>query len=233
VASVEDKRRLFERVLRLRRAERDVPGNRDIVAVRADLEEELGGVVSPHMAAQLLGVSHTALARWIKAGDVPVVPARSGRKGVPVGALVELYESLNREREAGRRRRHHLEPVMLEQRDRAERLDPAALVADSAPDDDQHRRAQRRALAYHRALSRRLRRSMVDDALHQVWRWRDSGRIDPHYAAEWESILRRPVREVRQRISEDSSYADDLRQNSPFAGMLSEAERRRIFEEVR
>ncbi len=73
----------------------------------------------------------------------------------------------------------------------------------------------------------------MDDALHQVWKWRDSGRINPHYAAQWESVLRRPVKEVRRIISEDSRFADDLRQNSPFAGVLSEPERRKIMREVR
>jgi hypothetical protein len=32
---------------------------------------------------------------------------------------------------------------------------------------------------------------------------------------------------------EESGEADDLRQNSPFAGALSEAERRRVLGEVR
>jgi hypothetical protein len=233
VSSVESKRRLFDQVLRLRRAERSAPGNQDIVAVRSELEDELGGVVTPSLAAQILGVSHTALARWIRAGDVPVVPSPNGRNAVPVGALVDLYEAINRERAEGRRRRHTLEPVMVAHRKRADDLDPAKLAPLPEPDEDPHRRSQRRALAYHRALARRLRRPMIDDALHQVWRWRDSGRINPHYAAEWESVLRQPVRDVRRIISEDSREADDLRQNSPFAGMLSEAERRRVFADVR
>jgi hypothetical protein len=31
----------------------------------------------------------------------------------------------------------------------------------------------------------------------------------------------------------DDAHADDLRQNSPFAGLLTEPERRRILEEIR
>jgi hypothetical protein len=38
---------------------------------------------------------------------------------------------------------------------------------------------------------------------------------------------------VRRIIGEDGQDGHDLRQNSPFAGMLSEAERRRILEQVR
>jgi hypothetical protein len=74
---------------------------------------------------------------------------------------------------------------------------------------------------------------MVDDALRQVWKWRLQGRIDPHYANRWERVLRGSVAEVRRSISEDSQDAGDLRQSSPFAGMLSEPERRKLFQQVR
>lgn len=232
MASVDSKRQRFEQVLRLRRAERAAPDNRDIVAVRAQLEDELGGTLSQSMAARVLGVSHTALARWIRAGDVPVVPTPSGGRGIPVPAVLALYESTTQARSDAHRRLHMLEPHMIEQRQRAETLDTRDLVDLPDPDEDPHRRSQRRALAYHRAVARRLRRSTADDALHQVWRWRDSGRINSEYAERWESILRRPVKEIRRIIGEDSRFADDLRQNSPFAGTLSEPERRRVLRDV-
>jgi hypothetical protein len=82
-------------------------------------------------------------------------------------------------------------------------------------------------------LARRLRRSMIDDARHLVWQWRDGGKIDARYAEQWEEVLQRPVGEVRRIIGEDTSRGRDLRQNSPFAGMLSEAERRQILRLVR
>ncbi len=99
--------------------------------------------------------------------------------------------------------------------------------------EDGHRRAERRSLAYHRVLAARLRRPMVDDALRLLWKWQDAGRIDERYAAQWEQVLRSPLADVRRIISEDGRRARDLRQNSPFAGMLSEPERRRILAEVR
>jgi hypothetical protein len=74
---------------------------------------------------------------------------------------------------------------------------------------------------------------MVDDARHRLSQWREEGTIDPRYAARWDDVLSRSVAEVRRLIGEDSEAGRDLRQNSPFAGMLSEAERRRIFDEVR
>jgi hypothetical protein len=63
--------------------------------------------------------------------------------------------------------------------------------------------------------------------------WLDQGKIDPRYAQQWDEVLRRPVTEVRRAISEDTPQMRDLRQNSPFAGMLSEPERRKIVEEIR
>jgi len=65
-----------------------------------------------------------------------------------------------------------------------------------------------------------------------LFRWRRQGRIDPGYADRWAEMLERPVAEIRRALREQSQDADDLRQNSPFAGMLSEPERRRILREV-
>ena len=233
---IERRKRLLRNIALLRRAERAAPGNPDIVAVRTALEEELGGTVSRRLAADFLGVSHAALARWIKAGDLALVHDAEGRPRVPVTELLSLHDAVTEERNSGRRRRRVLEPVMTEGRRRAEQTNFSELApADARPGETPggHRRAERRSLAYHRAVARRLRRPMLDEALHRVWQWRDQGRIDPRYADEWEAVLRKPVNEVRRIISADDPTARDLRQNSPFAGMLSEAERRKMLAEVR
>jgi len=73
---------------------------------------------------------------------------------------------------------------------------------------------------------------MVDEARYLLWKWRGQGKLDDRYADRWEEVLWRPLAEIRSTISEDSLPAADLRQNSPFAGMLSEAERRKIIQEV-
>src|SRR5271170_5347824 len=113
MAVVDRKKQLFENILRLRRAGRALPESRDIAAVRHALEDELGESVSQRLAASLLGVSHTALARWIASGDVATVYRANGRSEVPVAALLELYEAVERERATGQRRRHVLEPTMM------------------------------------------------------------------------------------------------------------------------
>ena len=232
MTSNERKKWLFEQIVRLRRAERASPDSRDVIAVRAELEKELGPTLTPALAASLLGVSHTALRRWIDRGDIPVVTTPRGRREVPVKALVDLHEWVHEEGRSGRRRRHTLEPAMRAARERGDTLQPRELV-EWASVRDPHRLAQLRNLAYHRALARRLDRSTVDDARHTLWEWRHKETIDPRWADEWERILERPLSEVRHLLASDEPHAADLRQNSPFAGLLTEPERRRILEEIR
>jgi hypothetical protein len=228
--SLNDRRvELFEHILRLRRVERRHARDEDLAAVRAALEHQLGDTVSLRLAGRILGVSHTALRRWVDAGDLPRVINARGREEIPVGALIELRESVDGTRAAGSRSRHVLEPALLAGRERAQRLD-AADVDEPTHDPDPHRRAQRRSLAYHRIVARRLGRSTADEALYTVRKWRNQGRLQPAYADRWEALLQRPLAEIRDAITEDSPDADDLRQTSPFAGVLSEPERHRLIE---
>lgn len=224
---------LFDSIARLRQAERETPRNRDIVTVRARLEHELGDTVSRRLAARILGVSHTGLARWIKSGDLAVVLTASGREQIPIAALLDLYEAVRREGRSGSGGGHVLERAFAEGRDRARRLRVEDLLPADSAHANGHGRAERRSLAYHRALAQRLDRPMIDDALHLLWQWRDQGKVDPRYAEQWEDVLDKPLAEVRRILSEESASARDLRQNSPFAGMLSEPERRKILAAVR
>jgi hypothetical protein len=226
-----ERERLFQNVVRLRRAERNSPNSRDDIGiVRMDLQSQLGETVSRSFAAQALGVSHTALNRWVEVGDVPSVLTPSGRKAVPVSALLDLYEAVSGERTAPGRKWHALEPAMVKGRQRAENIEVQELVAD---EETGGRTAELRNLAYHRAVAKRLRRSTANEALNLIRRWRDTGKIDPHYAHEWEQILRRPIPEIRKVLRENSQFAHDLRQNSPFPGLLTEPERRKIVSELR
>lgn len=220
-------------IARLRRAQRRGAPDADIASVRAELEREIGETVSQRLAARFLGVSHTALYRWTKAGDLPLVFSVNGRKEVSVSSLLNLQEKVEQGRQRHRGRGHHLESVLSEGRDRAAEVRGEDLAPEGSTDEDGHSRADRTSLAYHRALAKRLDRKMIDEALHRVWKWRDDGRLHARYAAEWEGILRRPVAEVSQTISSDDARARELRQSSPFAGMLSEPERRRILELTR
>jgi hypothetical protein len=226
---VDHRLELFENIVRLRRAGRQSPGNRDIAGVRVTLERELGETVSRRLAARILGVSHTALDRWIDSGDLPLVYSTSGRFEVPVPALLDLYEAVNTER-AERPRRYSLAPTMARQRAAAERLEVGA--RDEPVEPSAHDRASARGLAYHRAVAQRLRKPMVAEAQHVLFRWREQGRIDERHAERWARLLEQPIAEIRRALVDESQDADDLRQNSPFAGVLSEPERQRIVREV-
>jgi hypothetical protein len=224
---VDRKQELFQNIVRLRRAGRQAPGSSDISAVRATLERELGETVSRRLAARVLGVSHTALERWINAGDLPVVYSVKGRVEIPVPALLDLYESVEAGRAEGPRR-YVLAPTMARQREVARRL----RLDGSATGETTHGPARARSLAYHRAIAERLSKPMVDEARHVLLRWRHTRRIDERYAVRWEQLLEQPIPEIRRALVAEGPDADDLRQNSPFAGVLSEPERRRIVHEV-
>jgi hypothetical protein len=223
---VDRKQELFENIVRLRRVGRALPGDEDVAAVRVALERELGETVSRRLAARLLGVSHPALLRWIKNGDLPIVYSSEGRAQVPVPALLDLYEAVTADRAEGPRR-YPLTPTMRRNREAARDLRVEPPVRHEGYD-----RARARSLAYHQAVARRMRKPMVDEARHVLFRWREQGRIDPRYAERWERVLERPLPEIRRAIVAETEEGDDLRQNSPFPGVLSEPERRRILREV-
>jgi hypothetical protein len=82
------------------------------------------------------------------------------------------------------------------------------------------------------AVAQRLNRPMAQEAQYVLYRWREQGQIDERYADRWEQLLERPLPEIRRALVDERQEADDLRQNSPFAGLLSEPERRRILREV-
>ncbi len=177
-------------------------------------------------------MSHTALNNWIAAGDVPIVISERGRKEVPIPALLELRDRVAAERRSGRRKLHALEAVMIEARDRAERMRPRAAIAGSRRRSDPHRTSELRSLAYHRVLAPRLRRPMIDEAQRKLRRWQEDGRLDPRYAQLWEAVFAMPMAEIRKAITADDQRGRDLRQNSPLGGLLSEPERRKILETV-
>jgi hypothetical protein len=228
----ENRKKALENIARLRRVEQRMQ-DPDVAVVREDLEAEFGGTVSRNLAAEVLGVSHTALNNWIGTGDVPVVITPQGRKEVPIPALLSIRERVEAERLSGGRRSHALETVMSEDRRKAERLRPDLVPAEELASADGHRIADLRGLAYHRAIAPQLRRPMIEEALRRVARWENDGRMDPQHADAWRELSRRPMKEIRKLLEADDSRGRDLRQNSPLGGLMSEAERRRILELVR
>ncbi len=198
--------------------------------MRVDLERMAGPTVTRAVAARLLGVSQTALDRWIMTGDVATVVTPAGRRELPLRALVELVEAVRERRLANPDDRHPLGSVLRARRSEAQRLDPSTLLEHhERDDDDTHRRATLLSLAYHRAVAQRLNTSIVSDTQDRLTRWQSQARIDPRYARRWQKILTKPPEEIARTIGKDTARMRDLRQSSPFAGTLSEPLRRRAL----
>jgi hypothetical protein len=225
---------LIDGIVRLRRAERIPEAARDIAPVRRDLESRLGPTLSRSRAAHILGVSQTALDRWVAASQIPIVLTPHGRREVPRPFVIELREAINELMQEGQSR-HLLAKALATRRDAASRLEsPGALLrGERHPAGHGHGAAERRGLAYHALIADRLDAQMVEEARGRVDQLASEGHIHPRYAERWRALLIRPPAEISRVIMADTQEGRDLRQNSPFAGVLNEQERRRIIEAIR
>ena len=231
MASVAESCRLVDDIVRLRRVERIPAAAEDVRPVRRELEARLGPTLSRSRAARVLGVSQTALDRWVDAGRVPVVVTPKGRREAPRQFVIELREALDGLIGEGKRR-HLLGEALSARREAATKLagaesrSPAGRRRPAAG----HRTAERRARAYHSVVAERLDDATIDEARARLEQLAAAGHLDPRYAERWRELLARPRREIAHEIVADTQAARDLRQNSPFAGALNEQERLRIIE---
>lgn len=100
---------LLDAIVRLRLAiprAHDRELRHDLREVEVRLRRQLGPFVPKKLAAQLLGISVTALGRWIERGYLPVVAptASAQRLSVESGPLLELATEVRRLRGLGRAR---------------------------------------------------------------------------------------------------------------------------------
>ncbi len=223
----QDNLEAVERIVELRRAERRLHGSERaaLADAREFLERVAGPTVRPAEAARLLGVSRAALHRWIERGEVATVLTSSGRREVPRDELVSLLEEVGDARARGAKR--PLGRVLHERQAQAEEsIDLNRLLPQRRSRD--HRFAELNSLAYHRAVAERLDDRILDEARRRLSRWKREGSIHPHWAEEWERILGQPADKVAKTIAADTPRARELRQTSPFTGVLTEQERRRL-----
>ena len=99
-----------------------------------------------------------------------------------------------------------------------------------------HRLLEARSLALHTLAARKIDAdpALLRIATQNLKRWRArSGDGAPAYLAEWEQILRKPWAAVAAFMTSLSADATRLRQSSPFAGVLSAAERTSIYDAFR
>jgi predicted unusual protein kinase regulating ubiquinone biosynthesis (AarF/ABC1/UbiB family) len=99
---------------------------------------------------------------------------------------------------------------------------------------DPHRVAEERSVAYHRAIAERLRQDLglLDVARRRVRQWMSAPEV-PRYAREWARVLAGDTDSITAFLVERSERANELRQSSPFAGVLSPRRRWQIWRESR
>jgi excisionase family DNA binding protein len=227
------KEQVVDGIVRLRRLTSELGDDEraELDPVITLLEDAAGQTLSQSEVARLLGVSHTTIGRWIKKGEIPVVPTPRGRKEISLGQAVRLLQSVEELTETPRE--EALAKVIHDQRDRANRLDVRALLpARLLKNTRGHRKAELRSLAYHCAVAQRLNKQVVCDAQHRLSRWERDGRVHPTWAGEWHRVLAMPEPRIARVLCSDSERSRALRQSSPFAGVLSEQERRRVIDTV-
>jgi hypothetical protein len=99
-----------------------------------------------------------------------------------------------------------------------------------------HRLIDERSLAFDRLTAAKITAdpAIVDRARATVARWLQSSspRVRP-VLHEWRAILDGPREELLAALARTDEHAARLRQSSPFAGVLSPAERTAILREFR
>lgn len=128
----------------------------------------------------------------------------------------------------------------LRERRKAAGLKPVvawvAAEPEARPAYSSHRLLEARSLAMHAVIARKIERNpaLLEIARGNIERWRarqDSAA--PAWLNEWHEILNQPWHDIAALITEPSENAARLRQSSPFAGILTNQERRRIYEAFR
>lgn len=128
----------------------------------------------------------------------------------------------------------------LRERRKAAGLKPVVAWIPAAPETlpiySSHRLLEARSLAMHAVIARKIERdpTLLEIARSNIDRWsaqRDADSLA--WLNQWREILKQPWQSVAALITEPSENAARLRQSSPFAGILSNQERWRIYEAFR
>jgi hypothetical protein len=95
-----------------------------------------------------------------------------------------------------------------------------------------HERLEKRSLALHRAIAEKLRRhpELVRIARENLDKWSTKPGQPLHHFAAWRALLDGPWEALLAAIQEDSPRMTELRQSSPFAGVLEARERWHVYD---
>jgi excisionase family DNA binding protein len=113
---------------------------------------------------------------------------------------------------------------------RLDRAEVEALVTEPL------RRDARQSLWLHRAVAGRVvtePATSLAKARKNLQTMRSANPSSSHWLGDWERILDRGPEEVARMLTAESPEAVELRQNSPFAGVLSDRARRRALSAFR
>lgn len=105
-------------------------------------------------------------------------------------------------------------------------------VRDTAGVYSDHQVLDARSLAMHCRIAQKISNDpdLLEVAMNNLARWRSkSGFEVPAYLDEWQRILSQPWPAVAAFITSMSDEATRLRSSSPFAGVLTDAERQEVY----
>ncbi len=94
---------------------------------------------------------------------------------------------------------------------------------------------ERRSLAISTAVAAKLRENptvVLAKARENIDKMRSIGPSEQRWVGVWESLLALGPSHVAALLTSTDQFARDLRQSSPFAGVLTEEERREILKEL-
>ncbi|MFM8459422.1 MAG: hypothetical protein ACKOB0_10845 [Chthoniobacterales bacterium] len=100
--------------------------------------------------------------------------------------------------------------------------------------ENSHHKHDERSLLMHRMVGERLRRSpaeVVRFAMDNLQRWQQGG-VDCDDFTVWERVLQSGPERILKTIEGEDEEAVRLRQSSPFAGLIPECDRQRIFASI-
>jgi hypothetical protein len=101
--------------------------------------------------------------------------------------------------------------------------------------DGRHAVAEDVSLELHRAVAKKLieQPALLERARERVAGWLRDGSVARPYAEGWQAVLDRPFDDVVRFLGDPSERARQLRQTSPFAGVLAPRTRWSIWRRAR
>ena len=101
--------------------------------------------------------------------------------------------------------------------------------------DGRHAVAEDVSLELHRAVAERLLEdpALVERARERVAGWLRDGSVAGPYAQAWQAVLAGPVEAVARFLADPGEKARQMRQTSPFAGVLDPRTRWSIWRRAR